>query len=140
VILLQICSAVAKYRSAFGPLVFVFRQWRVCECTFEAQATGIRAAGQPLVHVPRIRLFYTRTSQQAKSIDTHTNYCLEQSWAFKLMRKSETYPTRLMYTARRRHISGVRGTGTINPHTLQTGVRIAFAMVTEAVAIPMRSR
>ena len=54
-----------------------------------------------------------------------------------LMWKSETYPTRLMYTARRRNISGVRRTGTINS---QTGVRIAFAMVTEAVAIPVRSR
>jgi hypothetical protein len=109
------------------------------ECTFEAQATRISAAGQPFVHVPRILLFYTRI-KQAKSIDTHTNYCLEQSRAFKLMRKSETYPTRLMYTAGQHNISGVRGTGTIKSHTLSTGVHIAFAMVTEAVAIPVRSR
>ena len=37
------------------------------------------------------------------------------------MRKSETYPTRLMYTAGRHYISSVRGTGTINSHSLNRG-------------------
>ena len=41
--------------------------------------------------------------------------------AFKLMRKSETYPTRLMYSAGRHNISSVRGTGTINAHSLNRG-------------------
>lgn len=103
-----------------GPLVFVFRPWQVCECTFGAQTTGKSAVGQPFVHVPRIRSFYTR-SKQAKSIDTHTNYCLEQGRAFKLMRKSETYPTRLMYTAGRHNISGVWGTGSQLTYSLNRG-------------------